>query len=162
MNATSSGQAAIEQCLQEEVNVMSSLAELLKKEQSALIDSDIAQLNDHTQSKGQLVGKMSALEKKRGHLLSQLGFKADIEGMQAYLKDAGDTQNAGQHWNTLLQLSLQAKEDNRTNGLLINRRLSQNQASLNVLQQDNATSTLYGPNGQSSVKSTRGKGYLAT
>lgn len=162
MNATSSRHAAIEQCLQEEVSIMSSLAELLKKEQSALVDSDITQLNDHTQSKGRLVSKMSELEKKRNSLLAQLGFNADIEGMQAYLKDADDGHKTSQYWDILLQLSLQAKEDNRTNGLLINRRLSQNQATLSVLQQNNPSGTLYGPNGQSSVKSTPGKGYIAT
>lgn len=163
MNATSSGHAAIQQCLQEEVSVMSSLAELLKQEQSALVESDIVQLNDFTQSKGQLVVKMTELEKKRNSFLSELGFNADIDGMQTYLQQADDAQTVAKHWDALLQLTVQAKEDNRTNGSLINRRLSLNQATLNLLQQNtNQAGSMYGPNGQSTVKSTPGKGYIAT
>lgn len=162
MTATSTGHAAIEQCLREEVTTMASLADLLKKEQAALIESDVSQLNDYTQSKGQLVGKMSELEKMRNGYLNVLGYNADIEGMQAYLQQAGNAQEAARAWDALLQLSLQAKEDNRTNGLLINRRLSQNQATLNVLQQNNPAGSMYGPNGQSTIKSTPGKGYIAT
>ena len=163
MKATSSGHAAIQECLQEEVITMSSLADLLKKEQVALIESDIVQLNDYTQSKGQLVVRMSELEKKRNRALGELGFNADLAGMQAYLQQATQTEESARNWNTLLQLSLQAKEDNRNNGLLINRRLSLNQATLNVLQQNNnQAGSLYGPNGQSTIKSTPGKGYIAT
>ncbi|MFZ6719470.1 flagella synthesis protein FlgN [Undibacterium sp. Ji49W] len=166
MNPTSSGHTAIEQCLKEEVVTMSSLAELLKKEQSALVDSDVTLLNDYTQSKGQLVGKMSELEKKRNAFLTQLGYRADLDGMKAYLQQAGSADNAPNatlYWDQLLQLSMQAKEDNKTNGLLINRRLAQSQAMLSVLQQGNqAASPMYGPNGQSTIKGTSGKGYIAT
>ncbi|MFZ6744397.1 flagella synthesis protein FlgN [Undibacterium sp. JH2W] len=162
MNTRSSGHTAIELCLQEEVSIMSSLAELLKKEQTALIESDVIQLNDFTQSKGQLVVQMTELEKKRNAYLQELGYKTDIDGMQAYLQ-ATAMQNSAQHWDTLLQLTAQAKEDNRANGLLINRRLSLNQATLNLLQQNtNQAGSMYGPNGQSTVKSTPGKGYIAT
>ncbi|MFZ6767249.1 flagella synthesis protein FlgN [Undibacterium sp. Di26W] len=163
MSPTSSGHTAIEQCLKEEVVTMSSLAELLKKEQSALVDSDVSLLNDYTQSKGQLVGKMSELEKKRNAFLTQLGYRADLDGMKAYLQQAGRADDAGTHWDQLLQLSMQAKEDNKTNGLLINRRLAQSQAMLSVLQQGNqSASPMYGPNGQSTIKGTSGKGYIAT
>jgi flagella synthesis protein FlgN len=163
MNTRSSGHTAIQQCLQEEVSIMSSLAELLKQEQSALIESDVVQLNDLTQSKGQLVVKMNELEKKRNRFLDELGFNADIDGMQAYLQQAGHTADVCRDWDALLQLTLQAKEDNRTNGTLINRRLSVNQATLNLLQQNtNQAGSMYGPNGQSTVKTTPGKGYVAT
>lgn len=163
MNTRSSGHTAIQQCLQEEVSIMSSLADLLKKEQSALIESDVVQLNDYTQSKGQLVVKMNELEKKRNRFLNDLGFNADIEGMHAYLQQAVDTPDIAKSWDTLLELTAQAKEDNRTNGSLINRRLSLNQATLNLLQQNtNQAGSMYGPNGQSTVKTTPGKGYIAT
>lgn len=142
---------------------MSSLADLLKKEQSALIESDVIQLNDYTQSKGQLVVKMNELEKKRNRFLNDLGFNADMEGMQAYIQQAVDTPDIARNWGALLELTAQAKEDNRTNGSLINRRLSLNQATLNLLQQNtNQAGSMYGPNGQSTVKTTPGKGYIAT
>ncbi|MFZ6658171.1 flagella synthesis protein FlgN [Undibacterium sp. TJN19] len=162
MNATSSGHAVIEQCIQEEVNTMSSLAELLKKEQSALVESDVSLLNEYIQSKGQLVSKMSELERKRNTCLVELGYKADIEGMRAYLEHAGNVSTLAGYWEKLLQISQQAKEVNRTNGTLINRRLSINQATLNVLQQNNPAGSMYGPNGQSTIKNTPGKGYIAT
>lgn len=166
MNTTSSGHTAIEQCLQEEIVTMSSLAELLKKEQSALVDSDVSLLNDYTLSKGQLLGKMSELEKKRNAFLTQLGYNADLDGMQAYLQQAGSADNAintANYWEQLLQVSMQAKEDNKINGQLINRRLAQSQSMLSILQQGNQTaSPMYGPNGQSTIKGTSGKGYIAT
>jgi flagella synthesis protein FlgN len=138
------------------------LAELLKKEQSALVESDVSSLNEYIQSKGQLVSKMSELERKRNTCLVELGYKADVEGMRAYLQHAGSVGSLASYWEKLLQISQQAKEDNRTNGTLINRRLSINQATLNVLQQNNPAGSMYGPNGQSTIKTTLGKGYIAT
>ncbi|MBI3285010.1 MAG: flagellar protein FlgN [Burkholderiales bacterium] len=161
MLQTNTGFISIQQCLQDEVTAMATLAALLKKEQSALVEGDIALLTEYTINKGQLVGVISELEKKRHNCLSELGFKADADGMQAYLQQASIASVAAVTWNELLHLSEQAKEDNRTNGMLINRHLSQNQAALNVLQQNNPAGSLYGPNGQSTVKNAPRRGYVA-
>ncbi|MDE2430727.1 MAG: flagellar protein FlgN [Burkholderiales bacterium] len=159
MNQASNSIAAIRQCLNEEIAAMTTLAALLKDEQTVLVNSDINLLSEHTLNKGQLISKISDLEKKRQSVLADLGFKADAEGMRAYLQ-AVDAREISAQWENLLGISSQAKEDNRTNGLLINRRLSQNQGALNVLQQNNQSASLYGPNGQSMVKKAQGKGVV--
>lgn len=161
MSQTTAGLIAIQQCLQEEIAAMAALSALLKKEQSALVDGDVALLNETTLHKGKIVGSISELEKKRLSRLSELGFSADQAGMQAYLQQATVVSGVAGDWEHLLQLSEQAKEDNRTNGILINRQLARNQAALGVLQQNNPAGSLYGPNGQSTIKNTPGKGYVA-
>lgn len=140
---------------------MAALAALLKKEQSALVDGDIALLNEYTLHKGKIVSTISELEKRRHSCLSELGFSADPHGMQAYLLQATVVSGVAGNWEHLMQLSEQAKEDNRTNGILINRQLTRNQAALGVLQQNNPAGSLYGPNGQSTIKNAPGRGYIA-
>jgi len=46
------------------------------------------------------------------------------------------------------------------NGTLIARKLAQNQAALNVFQQGSDTGSLYGPSGQTSIRSSPVKGVI--
>lgn len=160
MTQTSTESTGISLCLQEEIAAMNSLAALLKKEQSALVDGDIASLNQHLLNKGILVSQIAELEKKRNACLLALGYTSDAEGMLNYLQKSSDITETKEAWNQLMSISEQAKENNRTNGMLINRRLSINQAALGALQESNQAPSLYGPTGHSTIKSSPNKGVV--
>ena len=160
MTPTSTDSTGIILCLQEEITAMNSLATLLKNEQSALVDGDIPALNQHILNKGTLVSQIVELEKKRNSCLLALGCTSDAEGMSNYLQQLAEASEVKQLWTQLLSISEQAKENNRTNGMLINRRLSINQAALGALQQSNQAPSLYGPTGHSTIKSSPNKGVV--
>ena len=99
------------------------------------------------------------MENQRNLSLVSLGLNADATGMQSLL--AQDAHAALiEHWDTLLLVSAQAQELNRTNGLLINRQMSRNQGMLNILQQDQA-GAMYGADGQSKISANTGRGIVA-
>ncbi|MFZ6848448.1 flagella synthesis protein FlgN [Undibacterium sp. RuRC25W] len=152
---------SIQQCLTAEVAAMSELASLLKSEQSALADGDMDALSETTSGKTVLLRKIAELEKVRTTKMTALGFNGKPEGMKDYFtQSTDDTEYCAMLWEKLLSISEQAKEDNRTNGLLINRRLSQNQTALNVLGRGGSTGSLYGPTGQATVNTGSMKGMV--
>ena len=82
MSQASAQTISIQQCLSDEVNALSELATLLKKEQSALTSSDIDALNETTTGKTELLRKIAELEKIRNTQLNALGFNGKPEGMR--------------------------------------------------------------------------------
>lgn len=144
-----SGTQNLRACLKEELDSMTSLATILEKEQLALIEGNVAALNNLSQEKSQQLAKLSDLGKKRGFHLSTLGYSSDLTGMEAYLASPSTETAILDNWKQLLHISETAKENNRANGILINRQLKKNQGALNILQQNNPDDLLYGANGQS-------------
>jgi len=161
MNTINANNFAIEQCLQEEIAAMSALSNLLVEEKSALINDDIASLNKTNAHKSDLLRKISELERMRFNHLNANGFSCDQSGMESFLQNTPESVANSKLWEELLAISEQAKQNNNTNGLLITRRLAQNQTALNILQRGNNMGSLYGPNGQSTIKATPTKGVIA-
>lgn len=157
MTNTSANSDSILHCLKEEKEAMAALADLLKEEQSALVEGDVSLLSQTSAQKNDLVRKLSDFEKMRHSYLKQEGFGEDAESTLNFVRQTPEAQSL---WDGLLTLSAQAKEDNKTNGLMITRRLSQNQAALGAFQQGTTTGSLYGPNGQSSISTTPAKGLI--
>lgn len=139
---------------------MLSLAQLLKTEQVSLVNGDVEKLGELTQEKSRRITLLTELEKKRNTYLSQLGYSSDAKGMQDYLSHPSTEVSAAEYWTHLLQISEQAKENNRANGILINRQLTRNQSALNILQQNNPAGSMYGPNGQSTNNTSSGRGFV--
>jgi flagella synthesis protein FlgN len=160
MSQTNLYPSKLHQCLLEELSAMSFLADLLKTEETALIAGDVATLSNLTQAKSQQLAALSSLEKKRQIYLDHLGFSIDAKGMQDYLATDKADSLTSESWEKLLQISAAAKENNRTNGILINRQITKNQGALNVLQQNNPAGAMYGPNGQSTNKTSSGRGFI--
>ncbi|MDO8653695.1 MAG: flagellar protein FlgN [Undibacterium sp.] len=160
MSLTNFSLPKLHECLQEEVDAMLSLAELLKAEQASLIDGNVEKLGELTQEKSRRITLLAELEKKRNAYLIQLGYSSDAKGMQDYLSHPSTEILAAEYWGNLLQISEQAKESNRANGILINRQLTKNQSALNILQQNNPAGSMYGPNGQSTNSNLSGRGFV--
>lgn len=147
-------------CLQDEIYAMTTLAELLKTEETALVDGNVSELSRLTQEKSQLIMRLSKLENERKNCLIQHGYTSDAKGMQDYFLKTATESAAAKDWEKLLHISEQAKETNRTNGVLINRQFNRNQSALNILQQNHPTGAMYGPNGQATNSGTSGRGFI--
>lgn len=141
--------------LGEEINAGNTLLQLLKQEQEHLINADLEGLTSTTEEKAKQVARMTELALLRHRTLAAAGFEASEAGMQNWIGNAGAA--AGKHWNELLDIARQAKELNRTNGLLIGQHMARNQNALNVLQGAPQGGSLYGPDGQATSPSTSRK-----
>jgi flagella synthesis protein FlgN len=161
MKLASSSLPILHQCIQDELIAMTSFAKILKLEQAALIAGETDQLESITQEKNILIKQLTDLEKIRKSTLINGGYESNINGTETYLAQCGETDQVSIIWHQLLGISKEAKEFNRTNGVLINRHITRNQATLNILQRNDPSANLYGPNGQATNKSISGRGFSA-
>jgi flagella synthesis protein FlgN len=139
--------------LVEEVTAASQLLQVLEQEQVYLVNADVEGLSRLTGEKANIVARMTDLAKRRHRALAAAGFTADESGMPDWLNSPAATAGANQSWNQLLTIAQQAKEMNRTNGIMINQQIARNQSALNILQGAPQGGAIYGPNGQSSSQS---------
>jgi len=151
----------ISQLITTEVQLMTSLLDVLQLEEQTLVDNNAEKLEQVTSQKNLVLGDIIAIEKQRNQLLSQLGYSIDSEGIKSFLDTTTSTPSVEQSWNTLLELSAKAKENNRTNGLLIGRQMARNQSALNTLQQSDQTGGVYGADGQARSNLGSGRGIIA-
>jgi flagella synthesis protein FlgN len=130
---------------------ISALVELMKQEQQFLVAADADGLDGLTPRKTVLVQELAQLSRQRHGALAGAGFLASEAGMKPWLATQGDDPSVRAAWKQLLALTLEAKELNRVNGMLINRQMAHNQTVLNALRTPTAgaaDSTLYGAKGQ--------------
>jgi flagellar biosynthesis protein FlgN len=139
--------------LADEVSAAGQLLQLLEQEQTYLVNADVEGLSRLTGEKANIVARMTELAKRRHRALAVAGFAADESGMSVWLNSAAATASANQSWNQLLTIAQQAKEMNRTNGVMINRQIARNQNALNILHGAPQGGAIYGPDGQSASQS---------
>ena len=137
--------------LQDEQQIMQSLQRLLLQEQAMLIEASIDGLVELMQAKGALVGELGRLAKQRHAALGVCGFSANESGMRDWTAKV-QSRESTVLWNALLDMTTEARELNRINGMLIGRHLLRNQTELNVLQGKPQNSNFYGRDGQSTGK----------
>lgn len=143
--------------LGEEFEAGKALLQLLRQEQEALINADIEGLTKVTEEKNKAVVRMSELAQRRHRALAGAGFDASESGMENWLKSPAVNAATSQSWKELLTVVREAKELNRTNGMLIGQHVARNQAALNILQGTPQAGNMYGPDGQSAGKTTSRK-----
>ncbi|MFL6676021.1 MAG: flagella synthesis protein FlgN [Massilia sp.] len=133
-----------------EQQLMASLVALMKQEQQVLVNADADGLAALMPQKTQLVQQAALLSAGRHKALGAAGFAAAESGMEPWLAANGAPEARAQ-WQRLLELTAEAKELNRVNGMLINKQMAHNQAVLNALRTpaDGADpAAVYGPGGQ--------------
>lgn len=125
------------------------LVELMKQEQQFLVSADADGLAQLTPRKVALVQELAQLSRERHAALADAGFAGSEAGMEPWLAAQGD-EAARSAWTQLLAQTLEAKELNRVNGMLINRQMAHNQTVLNALRTPTAGAdpALYGAKGQ--------------
>lgn len=133
--------------LREEHRIMGLLLDLMRQEQQFLVAADVEQLNGVTESKNALVAQMTRLSAQRHEALAAAGFPAREEGMTGWIAASGDA-SAKELWDAVLDLTRQAKELNRLNGMLINKHLVHSQGALNAMRPTAPSGNFYGPSGQ--------------
>lgn len=128
---------------------ISALVELMKQEQQFLVTADADGLAELTPRKAALVQELAQLSHERHAALASAGFSGAEAGMEPWLAAQGDAA-ARAAWTQLLAQTVEAKELNRVNGMLINRQMAHNQSVLTALRTPaaGAETTLYGAKGQ--------------
>ncbi len=140
-------------CLQAEHDAWKGFVTLLETEQQALVSGNTEQLLALVDSKVLAAQSLGKLANERRESLLACGGKVETDGLTSWLQT--NAANSLPVWNGILQLSEQAQQLNRTNGILIQTRLRQNQQALMVLQNaTDSTNGLYGPDGQPSMSAS--------
>jgi len=132
--------------LKAEITLINHLNEILKDEQSALVNNDIDAVENLLDQKAKLIKNLSLSAQLRYQQLISYGFEGNEVGMVAWLKK----QVAERAEWSVLQYALSiSKELNRVNAMLVSKFLSRNQQSLALLQigGNQAHTNIYGPNG---------------
>ncbi|MCA1344352.1 flagellar protein FlgN, partial [Lactiplantibacillus pentosus] len=106
--------------LRDEQQLIGSILELMKSEQQFLVSADADGLASINPKKLQLAQKMAELSRLRHKALGAAGFLPSESGMEPWLAVGGNDELRSQ-WNRLLELTREAKELNRVNGMLVNK-----------------------------------------
>ena len=134
--------------LRDEQRLIGSIVELMKTEQQLLVSADADGLATLTPNKLKLAQQAAELSRLRHKALGAAGFTAGEAGMEPWLAVGGNDDTRTQ-WNRLLELTREAKELNRVNGMLLNKQLAHTQGVLNALRGPaGGAAGVYGPGGQ--------------
>ena len=134
--------------LQLEQDAIKRFIEILEKEQNALVQGNIENLDYLTSQKTQITKKLAVLGDKRDQYLATQGLSLDTECINNVVPSEDNNTLISTIWTELLQLAKTAKQLNQTNGTIISTRLQQSQQALAALKSAAGTVSLYGPKGQ--------------
>ena len=148
MVSTSSNQTV---SFTQDTQLVTELVALLEREQAHLVKADVAAIEAILEEKSLLLQRLNLAAKARYQQLQAQGLQANEVGMTAWIEQQGqkDVQTA---WMKFKKSLAQAKELNRLNGVLISKHFNRNQELLNHLQGNNASNSVYGPDGQAKSK----------
>ena len=144
--------------LLQERQAMTTLLDLLQQEQRHLVAADIDALVALTAEKSALVSQMAVLANQRHGALGAAGFGAQDSDMEGWIAASGEAQ-AAPLWQQLLDMTHEAKELNRVNGMLINKHMSRTQGALNILRPQSQATNFYGPSGHA-TSSNPSRGFI--
>jgi len=137
---------------EQDAKLVNNLLEVLTREQSSLVLSDIDAIEAAMEEKSVLLQNISLTANTRYAALAAGGFAPNESGMTVWLKS--QTKPAlTESWERFQKSISQAKEMNRLNGVLINKHFNRNQQLLNHLQGGSGNGGVYGKNGQAKSQS---------
>ena len=132
--------------LKAEITLINHLNEMLKNEQSALVNNDIDTVENLLDQKAKLIQNLGLSAQSRYQQLTAYGFEGNEVGMVAWL-----TKQVAKRaeWSVLQHALSVSKELNRVNAMLVSKFLSRNQQSLSLLRTggNQTHSNIYGPSG---------------
>ena len=135
--------------LETEKNVLCAFIEILKKEEHALIDGKIDEIDYLTSDKSRLIEELIQLDDKRSEYMKQQGLSFEKNIVNAWLTEqCADQPDVKVLWDELLRLAQTAQQLNHTNGLIISNHLQHNQRAFAALHCAAGNVSLYGPRGQ--------------
>ena len=145
MNTTNTPQALMA-CIDTECALVAEFIETLAAESQILETGQPDDLVASTTQKEQCAEKISQAAQQREKLLQELGYSGDNAGLQAASKNYPEISAAV---GKLLDLALQARRQNETNGAAIAFLLRQNQQMIEALQRLAGASEVYDASGKS-------------
>jgi flagellar biosynthesis protein FlgN len=137
---------------EQDAKLVSNLLEVLTREQSGLVMSDIDVIEAVMEEKTALLQNISLTANSRYAKLATGGFAPNESGMITWLKSQAKPALT-ESWERFQKSISQAKEMNRLNGVLINKHFNRNQQLLTHLQGSTGNSGVYGKNGQAQSQS---------
>jgi flagella synthesis protein FlgN len=145
---------------EQDAKLVNNLLEVLTREQSSLVLSDIDAIEAAMEEKSVLLQNISLTANSRYAALAAGGFAPNESGMTTWLKS--QTKPAlVESWERFQKSINQAKEMNRLNGVLINKHFNRNQQLLNHLQGSSDNGGVYGKNGQAKSQASSRSSLIA-
>jgi flagellar biosynthesis/type III secretory pathway chaperone len=138
---------SLSELLVRELSDLKRFCTLLAEERKVLIGAEADRLADIAKEKSSLAAQLSQVEAMRDALLLKDGFPRGRSGTDAWLAVQPNADVDQHRWNEVLKLAAQARDENETNGRLINLLLKQNREALSLLLSGGADS-IYGTDGQ--------------
>src|SRR3990167_8175604 len=138
--------------LETEKCTLQSFIELLKKEENALVQGKIEEIDYLASDKSRLIEKLIQFDEHRNEFLQNHGFSLE-RGSIAFgiSKQHSDQSKIQILWNELLELAKIAQQLNHSNGLIISTHLQHNQHAFAALHCAAGNVSLYGPKGQAYI-----------
>ncbi|MCB1936745.1 MAG: flagellar protein FlgN [Nitrosomonas sp.] len=137
--------------IENEKNATQSFLEILKKEEEALTQGQVNELDKLVSEKTKLFNQIEAISGRRLQYLLVQGYPSNREGMQRWLIDHSDCVETQKLWHQLIDLAKQVQQINAINGKVIAIQLQYNQRSYLALQSAAGNISLYGPKGQAYI-----------
>ncbi len=134
--------------LQLEQDAIKAFIRILKKEQNALVQGSIEELDFFASEKIQVIKKLTDFANQRNQYLVDKNLPLDAKVINKLLTSENYNAEIGAIWAELLQLVKVMQQLNQTNGTMITARLQQTQQALAALQGAAGNVSLYGPKGQ--------------
>lgn len=135
--------------LEAEKNTIRKFIEILKKEEDALIQGKIEEIDYLSSNKSRLIEKLIQIDGHRNEYLQNQGLALEKNSMSSWI----EKQHLGIQslWNELLALAKIAQKISHSNGLIISTHLQYNQRAFAALHCAAGNVSLYGPRGQTYI-----------
>lgn len=138
--------------LETERCTLQAFIELLKKEENALVQGKIEEIDYLASDKSRLIEKLIQLDEHRNEFLQNHGFSLERDSIAFGMsKQHSDQSKIQILWNELLELAKIAQQLNHSNGLIISTHLQHNQRAFAALHCAAGNVSLYGPKGQAYI-----------
>lgn len=129
------------------------LSGILEREQTALTQDDLTDLEALARDKEKLSEKIDELEHQRYSLYQHLNINADFNSVQTYLNgiSAKLLPRLSRQWDQINELGSQCASQNQVNGILLAHRQRHTQQALSILRGSDGDEELYSSNGSQQV-----------
>ncbi|MFN0314241.1 MAG: flagella synthesis protein FlgN [Burkholderiales bacterium] len=139
--------------LRREVSAFSEFLELLSAEQECLVRAQTEPLSDITRRKAEKAEALGTFARLRCAFLESHALESNSKGMRQWIASQSDAQAAELRglWEKLSAFAADAERINRTNGTLINSRMTYTRDALCALNGLTRSTGVYGRDGSTSV-----------
>ena len=138
--------------LETEKVTLEAFIEILKKEENALVQGKIEEIDYLASDKSRLIERLIQLDNHRNEYFQNQGLTLEKNSISTWFTEHYASQCKVQIlWNELLELVKIAQPLNYSNGLIISAHLQHNQRAFAALHCAAGNVSLYGPKGQAYI-----------